>query len=346
MLEKSMKVIHLALQCDEPLLAIFTNLLQSSPENVEHVLLAHVPRELRDLLQKTPFQEAYFCSSSKWLALCKVLTLIKKLKPDALHLHGAKAGFLAPFLAHCGAKIIYTPHCYLFERHNYFIWQKKLYLWLEKERLHSIDVVAATNARDFVLAKAFHAKKTLQINGYSDAPAGLVAAPCDGSLFNVVMVGELSEQSGVPFLVKMIEILKGYSAFSSLRFYWIGGGPLYLVQRLQENGVVVSGSLERSALLQQMQKAHLYLHTNAWDSMPLPLLDAAKLCIPSLVRFSSAMQGIAFSYLAPTPKAMAMQVLDFVKNKSHEEYLLSLNVFNKTFTMQQQQETLKALYSL
>ncbi|MGL5291259.1 MAG: capsular biosynthesis protein, partial [Vibrionaceae bacterium] len=78
----------------------------------------------------------------------------------------------------------------------------------------------------------------------------------------------------------------------------------------------------------------------------LPLLDAAKLCIPSVVRFSSAMQGIAFPYLVATPRAMAMQVIDFLKNQSHEEYLLALNVFNKAFTLQKQQEALKALYAV
>lgn len=345
MSEKSIKVIHIALQCNELLLAILANLLQSSPASVEHFLFVHLPQDQRNLTQQMPFHATYFGSASKWLSLGKIRLLIRRLKPDVLHLHGATAGFLSPFFANCNVKIIYSPHGYLFERQSYFIWQKKFYLWLEKERLRSIDVVAATNQRDFVLAKSFHAKKVIQINGYSDVSTGAVAAPCDGSHFNIVMVGALSEQSGVPFLLKVIEILKEYSAFSLLRFYWIGGGPLYLEQRLQEKNVVVSGSLDRKAALAQLQKAHLYLHTCAWDSMPLPLFDAAKLCIPSLVRFSIAMQGVAFPYLAPTPRAMAMQVLDFVKNKSPEEYLLALNVFNKTFTMQKQQQALKELYS-
>lgn len=271
---------------------------------------------------------------------------ITELQPDFIHLHSSFAGFLGRYLPEGDHRIVYTPHCYSFERQDISARMKMVYLWLEGWRLDKVDVVAGCSERECALAYSLGAKQTVHLNNYAKVTFSPDIAPKDAPPFNVFIVGRLSMQKDPLFLIKTIRELKKHSEYKSLRFFWLGGGNEKYSRILEKHGVKVSGMLSRQKTLKSLQQAHLYLHTAAWEGMPLTLLEAAKLHVPTIVRFSGAMQGISYPYIAQSPKAMAQQIRRFVRDPYNEDYLMHLQLFNQKFSEENQRVAIKELYGV
>ncbi|NMT03718.1 glycosyltransferase, partial [Vibrio parahaemolyticus] len=92
--------------------------------------------------------------------------MIASLAPDVVHLHSSKAGFLGRFLKLGKARLVYTPHCYAFEREDISELARQIYKALEKVKLSKIDVVAGCSQRECDLAISIGAKHAELLNNY------------------------------------------------------------------------------------------------------------------------------------------------------------------------------------
>ncbi|WP_155487378.1 glycosyltransferase, partial [Vibrio campbellii] len=65
---------------------------------------------------------------------------------------------------------------------------------------------------------------------------------------------------------------------------WIGGGERELEDQLRAQGIKVTGMIPRDEVVSLLKTSDLYLHTAAWEGMPLTILEAAKLHLPMVIR--------------------------------------------------------------
>lgn len=96
----------------------------------------------------------------------------------------------------------------------------------------------------------------------------------------MVVVGRISPQKDPDFLLNTLINLKLYPEGRNITLHWLGGGPPEMEKKLLDAGIEVSGMIPHTQLMQRLNDADLYLHTAAWEGMPLTLLEAAKLNIP------------------------------------------------------------------
>ncbi len=162
--------------------------------------------------------------------LVQILLLILKEKPDIVHLHSSKAGFLGSIAGKiAGARVIYTVHGAVFEA-SFSKLARKIFLWLEKFSAYFKDKIICVSANDKKLwlnYKAAPEKKLAIIhNGIdlnkTDFPSKPEAREyltgqsanlfesirgSDDSLKIVGTIANFFPEKGLPYLIEAADIL-------------------------------------------------------------------------------------------------------------------------------------------
>ena len=273
---------------------------------------------------------------------------LEQINPDIIHLHSSYAGFLCRFLPkQTHQKIIYTPHCYSFERRDISPFFRQLYFKLERLGLSHIDAIAGCSQRECDLAKELGAIQTMHLNNYAQLDDVFENnIPPVNPPFDVVTVGRVSPQKDPQFFLETAHLFKRMKSKVNVQFHWLGDGDKKHVKALKAAGIQVSGMLDHHTLLKRLSRAHLYIHTAAWEGMPLTMLEAAKMNIPLIIRIIGATQGMPYPFMVSTPTAMANQIINFARASKHTDYHNALSTFNSLFTQQMQRETLCKLYEV
>lgn len=274
---------------------------------------------------------------------------VLKTEPDVIHLHSSFAGFLGRFLPKKGqTRIVYTPHCYAFERRDISGFMHYGYRRLETLGLSRIDTIAGCSDRECELGLALGAEKAVHLNNYADLDAALASAKAATASppFKVVVAGRISPQKDPQFLLDTLEHLKTDPAYPQITLHWLGGGDPVMEKALRDAGVEVTGMIPHPQLMQRLKNADLYLHTAAWEGMPLTILEAARLHIPMVLRVIGATQNLQYPFMAETPAAMAGHIARYCQRPDDPDYLNAVDVFNRDFSAQKQREALHLIYGL
>ncbi|EVU15104.1 glycosyl transferases group 1 family protein, partial [Vibrio parahaemolyticus V-223/04] len=126
---------------------------------------------------------------------------------------------------------------------------------------------------------------------------------------------------------------------------WIGGGDKELEQALRAEGVQVTGMLPRDEVVKKLQASDLYLHTAAWEGMPLTILEAAKLHLPMVIRSIGATKDLNYPFLAQTPEDMAKQMTHCINHYDDIDFRQYTTELNETFSEEKQRLALNNIYS-
>ena len=94
-------------------------------------------------------------------------------------------------------------------------------------------------------------------------------------------------------------------AARDLDWVWVGGGDEAGEGRLRAAGVRVTGWLERSAVLDELATADVYVHTAAWEGAPLSILEAARAGCPVVARKIAPLRTLEPGFLASNPSELA-----------------------------------------
>lgn len=290
---------------------------------IRHLLLARLrPKDDTGMAVNALFDEVHTVEGSLLNFFLAARKAVLDIQPDVIHLHSSFAGFLGRYLPKGKAKMVYTPHCYAFERRDIPEWKQDIYLRLETFGLSRIDVIAGCSERECDLAGALGAKRTIHLNNYADLDDAVSKQPLntDSEKINVVLVGRVSPQKDPHFLLETLKSLKAYPESDKINFHWLGGGNADMEKALREAGVEVSGLIPHAQLLERFKQADLYLHTAAWEGMPLTILEAARLRVPMILRIIGATQNLHYPFLVSTPDTMAKQIVRFYQNRHHPDY--------------------------
>lgn len=322
--------------------------VQSTQDSaIKHLLLARRrPQDDIGLKVNAQFHHVEMVEGNLLHFYLKAKQIIKIHNPDVIHLHSSFAGFLGRFLPKQHRQIIYTPHCYGFERCDISPLKRKIYHTLERFRLSSIDVVAGCSLRECALAKNLGAKQSLYLPNYANIQDALKIGkmPLIKQQFNVVIVGRISAQKDPEFLIQTMAHLSQYPESTQLKLHWIGGGDKNWTDTLEKCGVSVSGIVQHKEVIKALKNADLYLHTAAWEGMPLTLLEAAKLNVPMILRNIGATEDLPCPFLVRDPFEMAKEIIAFIKNPTDPRHQSALTLINQEFSLEKQKIALLRLY--
>lgn len=325
--------------------ALYSYAHSSRNEPYQHLLLARIrPDDLTNDSSDTVFSDVRWVSGGLLQFMRDANQMITDTQPDVIHLHSSKAGFLGRFLKTDHVRLVYTPHCYAFEREDISSLSRQLYRTLEKIRLDRIDIIAGCSQRECDLATSIGAKRAELLNNYVSYQSEERESRDQQEALKVVVLGRVAPQKDPQFLIDTLSLLDRSALKRRLDITWIGGGSQDLEQNLKAVGVHVTGMLPRSEVFDKLKASDLYLHTAAWEGMPLTILEAAKLHLPMVIRSIGATKDLNYPFLAKRPLEMAKQLTHCINHYHEIDFRQYTTALNDTFSEERQRLALNSIY--
>lgn len=221
-------------------------------------------------------------------ALWRLYQIFKTERPDVVHAHSSKAGFLARLAGWAAgiSRIYYSPRGYSFLQTDRPILIRWSYRLLERFAAIFGDVVAVSE-NEAVLAKKIGAPRVRLIR---DAFLGdLEKFPSDRPRSQkkeivICASGRLSFARHPQAFVRLAQRLT--DARNRVRCVWIGSGELqpFMEEMIRDLGlagrVEVTGWLPHDEALRRLAEADILAHYSRWDSIPNAVLEAMACGLP------------------------------------------------------------------
>jgi glycosyltransferase involved in cell wall biosynthesis len=213
--------------------------------------------------------------------------VVDEVTPDVVHAHSSYAGaYVRAALSKRKTRLVYTPHCYAFEREDLPAIARAAFRILEHVLLLNTSTVAACSYREADLSRnRWSTAEVVYVpNVVPNTPSGEPAA--DG--LTLVGAGRASAQKDPAFFAHAVDALR--RSGETFRAIWIGGDDS-LRQTFAERDIEVTGWLPRDQAVQIMRSATAYLHSARWEGFPLAVLEAVALQTPLVARKISSFDG-------------------------------------------------------
>lgn len=227
----------------------------------------------------------------------RVRALARLVHPDVVHAHSSFAGgYVRLALWRGKTKIVYSPHCFSFERRDLGILPRAVAFFIEALLAANTDVIAACSASEQRRARCLLrlARGTEQIPNTASTERRTylpvrASGPRDG--LRLGMIGRISAQKDPRYFLNVVRHLRASGLNGDA--VWIGDGDPIARAALIRAGVAVTGWLLPEEVSAHLRTLDLYVHTAAWEGFPISVLDAHASGLAILVRPISAFEGTA-----------------------------------------------------
>ncbi|MFD8396198.1 glycosyltransferase [Streptomyces sp. NPDC059680] len=301
------RVLHVVDPSDETISSALSEYLVST-RHLEHWVL--IGGDSSTLLRFLPGAEPAGIISlpiGRRARLRALADAYNKVKPSRVHAHSFSAGAYVRLTPSIPAdSIVYSPHCYEFERRDHRRAKRVLIATCEYLLAPRARTVAVCTAHEAQLAARLH--RTAKIVHVpcvprSDTldPSALQSPATLGSV--AVAVGPLSSQRDPAFFAAVAA-----AARSNITWIWIGDGEPRYKRLLEKAGVCVTGHRTYGNVLHLLRSADVYVHTAAWEGNCDTLLQAVAADLPIAARSIPALEALRLPGLASTPAALADRV--------------------------------------
>ena len=292
--------------------------------------------------------------------LIQVIRIIQKEKPDIIHCHSAKGGFIgrmAGFLTR--TKTFYTPHAFSFLSTQNKI-KKRIYLFLERmARLDSFLLACSESEKELGMEQVHYKEKRAYVwsNSVPDAqtvpPSGLK----ETSPY-ICYIGRPSYQKNPFFLVNVIREV--HKAYPDIRFYILGVGyyspdlermKRMITQYQLENTIELFPWLNHNETMGYVKNALFYLTTSRYEGLPLAVIEAMSLgkCIVAsdVLGNKDCVKDGYNGYLLPLQENLfAKKIIELIEHPDLTETFgkNSRLLFEKDFLIQNRIPYLEVIY--
>lgn len=217
--------------------------------------------------------------------------LLRRADADVIHAHSSFPGvYVRAVRPRGGPRIVYTPHCFAFERTDIGSRTRRAYRGIERLLAGRTDVVAACGPGEAIAARALGGRVgpvTTVPNVASLIPRLPRADRAPGPL-RVGMMGRWSPQKDPAYFAATVDRLR--QSLGRVDATWIGGPDDDAAA-----GIGITGWLDGADLEDALASLDVYLHTAAWEGFPIALLDAHAVGLPILARRIPALPGLPAS---------------------------------------------------
>jgi glycosyltransferase involved in cell wall biosynthesis len=202
--------------------------------------------------------------------------VVRAWRPDVVHLHSSFAGLIGSVaLAGLGVPAVYTPHGYSFTMGHQSSVRRLAFRLAERLTARRATVVVTVSEAEADAARTV-------------APPNKVKVVRNGipELDDVCVDEPLPRRADPPRVIAMGRVVPQHLPLESARLLasvadraaveWIGGGgsgeiPVSVVT---DEGVPISGWVDRATALSKLAEATVLLHWTGWDGLPLSVLEA------------------------------------------------------------------------
>jgi len=279
-----------------------------------------------------------------------VRALARELLPDVVHAHSSHAGAYARVALgrHLQHRIVYSPHCYAFERTDVARPMRGAF-WLAEAGLSFRGAqVAACSPLEAGTAGSLPGRQqvTYVPNIAPDVPAGPEPDPRPhpgpSCALRVSAAGRITAQKA-PWLFAAAAKQDRESG-NRHEWIWIGGGDRDQEAALRAAGVEVTGWLSRDEAVRRLGMSDVYVHTASWEGAPMTILEAAALRVPVVARRTRAMEALGIEPLFESESELLALLADFPRGTSADLARRCGEELRRNHTRQAQAEALDAVY--
>ncbi|QXQ09640.1 glycosyltransferase [Paeniglutamicibacter sp. Y32M11] len=250
-------------------------------------------------------------------------SMYKLTRPSAIHFHSSLAG-LFRFSNFSGSKVIYSPHCFAFERTDVSILKRKIFRRIEI-LLANRSTFGAVSPHEIELArKLSHRAKIELIPNFAEIE--FIRKLNTRSRRKIVTVGRICAQKDPKFFSEVVRNLP-----SDIEVIWVGDGDLESKKELESVGVTVTGWVDMKTVHSVVESAGVYVHTAAWEGSPLATLEAVACGTPVISRNVPSMQSVGYYTPSMNPTGITESIIRYFDDDSYAEEirLISENVLEE-----------------
>lgn len=211
---------------------------------------------------------------------------------DIIHLHSSRAGFLGRLIATVlkpRAHIVYSPHGFAFNRTDFKALGTSVFLGMERWALHGgRDLILVSDSEAAVATSKLKRARTAVLRNVVDT--AVFASPPEDlgilpDVLKIVHVGRITGQKE-PAVFTQIAAKVNRAHPGRFNFTWIGDGDRRLLQ-LDAPGnadaaVDITGWVASDEIRLHLTRASAMLFTSVGEGMPISLLEAASMGIPTV----------------------------------------------------------------
>lgn len=237
---------------------------------------------------------------------------VRRTRPDLVHLHSSFAGVARAFLP-VGTRIIYSPHCFAFERKDVPSPVRWGFNAIEYVLARRPQTLLGVSPREAELSRTLS-----RVNPVVVVPNPSPMAPREGTAVDptqasVTMVGRLDSQKAPEVFAEVAHLCQD----DGLRFTWIGDGPEGVPEMLRASGVTVTGWRAPDEVRELLGRSSLYLHTASWEGGPVSAIEAATLGVPVISRDIPSMRSLGYATAGETATELARAVRRFSREAAY-----------------------------
>ncbi len=243
-----------------------------------------------------------------------VRNMIKDVRPDVVHIHSSLAG-LARLLVPINLPVLYSPHCYAFERTDKGLMWRKSIRFVESILALRPQVTIAVSPHEANLAKKLYKNSSVFY-----VPNVLMDSSVKRSLSlrpTVVMVGRIGVQKD-PSLFASVSKLLGHL----YDFLWVGDGDTKFRNELIDSGVQVSGWQSPSEARKLVASSHLYFHSAAWEAAPISTIEAAASGVSVLARGISTMVSLGYFVTPSSAEEISVAINKYFTDLNYRDSVI------------------------
>lgn len=226
-----------------------------------------------------------------------------------VHAHSSKAGGYVRMAVRRSRRrpLLYTPHCYAFERQDVSWPVRQAFRALEWVLSFNTTAVGACSPREARLSR-WAASSPRVVTVPNVRPPDLPKAEPSGQnrRLRVVGNGRLGPQKDPEFFARAFAA--AVASHPDIEGVWIGGGENQYIDMLHEAGVEVTGWLPRQEALDIMATCDLYLHTALWEGFPISIMEAAGMGMPVVSRRRPYLAGVDMPVIIDAPEDLTAAV--------------------------------------
>lgn len=228
--------------------------------------------------------------------LNKASSMVRVARPSIVHLHSSIAGALRLHPGLTGAQIVYTPHCYAFERMDHSSFRRSVYRSFEQ----LCGIVPHTIAGVSVYESELGARLSLNAESVvlpnavpSPVQLGTVRRP-KSAVPRIVGVGRICPQKDPGMFAEAASLYREGTG-PRCDWVWIGDGDTEVRAQLQASGVEVTGWIPNVEAVAELASASVYVHTALWEGCPIAPLEASAYGVPVLMRSTRTTKSLGYS---------------------------------------------------
>ena len=315
-----LRILHISEAYGGGIASAINDYALRTPE-FEHVLLVAHRRGKVGIGEQLPGLTLHDLRTGLPAAIADIRRVARTAQIDVVHAHSSYAGLYARLaLSPKRWPIVYSPHCFGFERTDVAAPVRAGLLGIERllARRTSAFVVVGRRERQ-VAARVGHDVPTLTVPHVSPAVASTRRRR--GEPFRIGVIGRLCAQKDPTFLRDLVlEVQRRYPRVK-LMWNWLGDGERQSFLDLRAVGVEVSGWTSREEAMAAMEDLDLCLLTSAWEGFPFTVIEAATRQVPVLARSIPALSEEGFPNLCDGVETMADAIAEVATSQVRYERL-------------------------